>query len=156
MERFTRAAEIENSINEGTKTIARTRTVALLRPHFCGYRGLAQVRSASGADVPNDWRIAIDPANFAVAQINHYFVKSRAEWTAKLQRGYSWIDENRAPLFAMCDRNDCEDRTILSWKVDTERWMARLGTSKWDHIRQGLDLFTRGVRQRIRGSGVKQ
>ena len=146
MERFTRAAEIANSVNGGVKTISRPRAVALLTPHFCAYRGAPRVRSASGEPAANEWRIDIDPANFAVAQVNHYFVKSRAEWAAKLRRGYGWTDEDRAPLFAMCDRNECEDSAILRWAPETRRWMVRLATSDRDRLRRALARVARGLR----------
>jgi hypothetical protein len=126
MERFRRAAPVEAGINAGVKSLHRLDAVAFLMPHHALYRDREAVVSASGAPVPNDWRIPIDPANFAIAQVNHYFVKSAAEWNRKVARHRRYSADDRDGYFAWLDRNEVEDTAILKHRDDTHAWMRRL------------------------------
>ena len=123
MERFTRASEIAFSPNRGVKAIYRTDKVARLLNHMSVYLEDARVRSSDGTEVENTPWVPIRPSNFEVAQVNHYFVKSKEEWQSKLQRGYGWAADDRTDSFEEYDRNECEDTTVLKWKDETERWI---------------------------------
>lgn len=59
--------------------------------------------------------LTADRPDYGVAQVNHYFTRSRAHWAARLARGNfscvrSWDD------FAAYDRNEVEDLSILRWR----------------------------------------
>ena len=69
-------------------------------------------------------------ASFAVAQVNHYFVRSREEWGEKVRRGYADGTVRPLEMFADYDRNEVEERSILVRRRDTERWMRRIGAKR--------------------------
>jgi hypothetical protein len=126
MERFRRAAPADSPVNAGVKSLHRLDAVAFLLPHYALYRDTEVVVSASGAPVPNDWRIPPDPANLALAQVNHYFVKSAAEWERKIRRHNGYSADDREGYFARLDRNEVEDASILAHLDATRSWMRRL------------------------------
>ncbi|MCJ2057258.1 glycosyltransferase family 92 protein [Methylobacterium sp. J-048] len=142
MERFRRACHVGDEINEGVKSLHRTDTVALLMPHYALYRDREHVVSAKGARVPNDWCIKVDGANFEVAQINHYFVKSSEEWQAKIRRHYRYSSDDREGYFEKLDRNEVEDVTILAHLDETRAWIRRLARkpSRLDAVKAALRL----------------
>lgn len=126
IERFRRAAPSEHEINAGVKSLHRLDSVAFLMPHHALYRDREAVFSASGSPVPNDWRIELEPENFAVAQVNHYFVKSTEEWDRKIRRHKGYSSDDREGYFKRLDRNEVEDATILAHLDATRAWMRRL------------------------------
>lgn len=130
MERFTKAAEPAFGPNQTVKAVYRTAEVVRLCHHISGYRAEPRVRAADGTPVANEPQIPVKESSLAVAQINHYFVKSREEWQRKVARGYTWTVADRSEAFAEYDRNECEDAGILARKAETERWMARLASPR--------------------------
>jgi hypothetical protein len=126
MERFQRAARIDARVNEGVKSLHRLETVAFLLPHYALYRDREAVVSASGLPVPNDWRIPLASANFAIAQVNHYFVKSVEEWDRKIARHRRYSTDDRDGYFEQLDRNEVEDISILTHLSATQVWMHQL------------------------------
>lgn len=129
MERFTRASEIDFHPNCTVKAIYRTARVARLSHHISAYHGEPRVRSPDGSPVGNGPQIAVTEANAAIAQVNHYFVKSREEWQRKMARGYGWQTVDKSGMRDQYDRNECEDISILHRKAETERWMRIIGRS---------------------------
>lgn len=125
IERFRRAAPLDHEINAGVKSLHRVDEVALMLPHYSLYRGRAAVVSASGKPVPNIERVDLDPANFAIAQVNHYFVKSVEEWDRKIRRYKGYSSDDRDGYFERLDRNEVEDTTILDHRDATVAWMRR-------------------------------
>ena len=128
-ERFTRAAQLHNGINTGVKAIYRTAEIERLIHHWSPLLTPRRVCSADGTLVPNETHtvLPIKESNFACAQINHYFVKSREEWDRKARRGYSWVEEDRGlDRFKLCDTNDVEDTSMLRLGPGMDRWVARL------------------------------
>jgi hypothetical protein len=126
MERFRMAAAPDNENNAGVKSLHRVEDVAFMLPHYSLYHDQAVVVSANGAPVPNDWRIPLDTNNFAVAQVNHYFVKSAEEWQRKVARHKGYSSDDRDGYFERLDHNDFEDGTILAHRDATLAWMDRL------------------------------
>jgi hypothetical protein len=128
MERFTQASYIHRSHNQGIKSIYRTSEVERLMHHASLTRGARRVCSANGNFVRDDeeWMLLVDERNFDVAQINHYFVKSREEWDRKVRRGYGWPVEDRTHGFRNYDFNDVEDLTLLRWKTATQHWIRQI------------------------------
>lgn len=151
MERFTRASPITFAPNRTVKTLYRTEHVGKLCHHISAYRVEAQVRSADGSAVANDPQVPITAANFAIAQVNHYFVKSREEWERKIARGYAWKTVDKSGMLDEYDRNECEDTTILSRKAETERWMRIIGRSPGTVLRAGFLEATQRLWQTVRG-----
>lgn len=149
IERFRRSAPADHEINAGVKSLHRVDDVTFMLPHYSLYRGQAAVVSASGKPVPNDWRVALDPANFAIAQVNHYFVKSAEEWDRKIKRHRGYSSDDREGYFERLDRNEVEDAAILAHRDATLAWMHRLARrpSLYDHL---LDLID-PARAAIRG-----
>ncbi len=128
-ERFTRAARLHSGINTGVKAIYRTAEIERLIHHWSPLLTPRRVCSADGTPVPPETHtvLPISESNFACAQINHYFVKSREEWDRKVRRGYSWVEEDRSlDRFKLCDTNDVEDTAILRLGPGIDRWVARL------------------------------
>ena len=133
MERFTRAAPRDHPINRHVKTMAVAADVAEM-PNAHG------VILARGRYVmPNGVEIALDRDAFArpryrVAQINHYVVKSRAEFEDKKRRGNVTLplelrDEStrrNEAFFEFHDRNEEEFREILNRLGETKAEMRRV------------------------------
>ena len=54
--------------------------------------------------------VSLEPPDYGVCRINHYFTRSRAHWAAKLKRGYpSDVAIRRMAEFIEYDRNEVED-----------------------------------------------
>jgi Glycosyl transferase family 2 len=69
-------------------------------------------------------------AEHSVAQINHYFTRSREEWRRKIERGYQGSDGRSDDLqdkFKVFDRNELEDRGILRFVPAVKQIMAEMG-----------------------------
>lgn len=130
MERFTRASPLGFDANRHVKTIARPARVTVPSCHWVDYAGGGRVVSADGLEVANADLVEPREASYAVAQVNHYFVRSRDEWADKLRRGYPDATVRDPTLFESFDRNEIEDRTILRRRGATRRWMARIGAKR--------------------------
>lgn len=152
MERFTRASPVDFTVNGTVKSIFRMRHVVLLGQHHGNYLGDDKIVTASGRRVPNGPNIDIDARDFDIAQVNHYFVKSREEWEIKIgRRGYEWGTVRAAEMFDEYDRNEVEDRSILRHRDRTRRLAARLalppGSGAVDRlVRWGRSLARRRSR----------
>lgn len=154
IERFRRAAPVDHEINAGVKSLHRIDDVTFMLPHYSLYRGQAAVVSATGNLVPNDWRIALDPANFAIAQVNHYFVKSAEEWDRKIRRHKGYSSDDREGYFERLDRNEVEDAAILIHRDATLAWMHRL--ARRPSLRDELLDLIDSARAAIRGFAVRR
>jgi hypothetical protein len=132
IERFTRAARADDPLNHHVKTIAVAAAVAAADVHAVT---LARGRYVGAAGHPVTLRRGAfkSPAH-RIAQINHYVVKSRAEFADKQRRG----DANLPPeapnklttrdgaFFAYHDRNDEEETGILVRLDPLKAEMARV------------------------------
>jgi hypothetical protein len=63
---------------------------------------------------------------FEHLQINHYFIKSVAQWEQKMRRGYHDIERSGAE-FAAYDRNEVADTAILRFVPHTKAIMSLVG-----------------------------
>jgi hypothetical protein len=64
------------------------------------------------AESPDGLRRGVSRAepDYDVLRVNHYFTRSRAQWDAKLRRGYpSDVELRRAEEFDLYDRNEVDD-----------------------------------------------
>ncbi len=54
--------------------------------------------------------VSLEPPDYSVCRVNHYFTRSRAHWAAKLKRGYpSDVAIRRMAEFIEYDRNEVQD-----------------------------------------------
>ena len=86
IERFTRAAPRDHPSNRHVKSMAVAAHVTAVGPHGVT---LSQGRYVmpNGVDITLEHGGFVRPPRYRVAQINHYIVKSRAEFEAKRRRG---------------------------------------------------------------------
>jgi Glycosyl transferase family 2 len=69
-------------------------------------------------------QVTPDEAGWALAQVNHYIVRTRDVYELKRRRGRGYLPKggvgsairHNAEFFAQHDRNEAEDRTILRWQ----------------------------------------
>jgi hypothetical protein len=88
----------------------------------------------SGADVRGTARVMPDECGWALAQINHYIVRTPEFFGLKRLRGRGYKPDaagtanlrHTDAFFAEHDRNEAEDRSILVWENDVSDEIARL------------------------------
>ena len=93
-------------------------------PHFFHVDGPCLDEAGRPADWDRPGVLAADPA-FERLQVNHYFVKSAAQWRQKMARGYHDVVRSGAE-FAAYDRNEVEDGAILRFVPATRRIMGEI------------------------------
>jgi hypothetical protein len=129
IERFTRCGGVHKFVAKHIKSFARVDAVTRVAIHYFVLRQgryvnteFRDVKPAPVQDIPTH----------EVAQINHYFSKTYAEWTVKRARGRADRTARAADKFrpdyqwATHDQNDHEDLTILARLPETKAEMARL------------------------------
>ncbi len=88
----------------------------------------------SGADVRGAARVFPNEFGWALAQVNHYIVRTPEFFALKRNRGRGYKPNavgaanlrHTAEFYAAHDRNETEDRTILHWEAQVTREIARL------------------------------
>ena len=66
--------------------------------------------------------VSLQPPDYSICRINHYFTRSRAHWAAKLKRGYpSDVAIRRMAEFDEHDRNEVDDPIALRY-VNALTW----------------------------------
>ena len=124
IEAFTRRAEAGFAANRHVKCILRPDALdECLNPHAFAVHGPVTRPDGQLLRWGHDDNGALHPGvtdtepDYAVAQINHYFTRSRAHWLLKTARGYpnpqSMLKLNQ---FEDYDRNEVEDTSAL-WAV---------------------------------------
>ena len=96
--------------------------------------GQEHQRWLAGADSGRLHSTSRHETGWALAQINHYLVRTRTSFALKQARGRGWvpgavgkvIPRHTDDFFALNDRNDEEDRSILYWQDAVTEEMARL------------------------------
>jgi hypothetical protein len=133
MERFVMAAESNFIVNSHLKTFTRVADQSgIVHMHVCGTTG-ALVHPSGKPLTMSDWGLSKD-IELDVAQINHYYTKTPAEYENKRLRGQGGAGDNKPDLkywyneesFIGHDRNDIEDRAILERFDEVRAEMARL------------------------------
>lgn len=134
IERFTRAAPADHPSNRHVKSMAVATHVAAVGPHGVT---LSQGRyvAPNGKDIVLERNAFLRPPRLRVAQINHYVVKSRAEFEAKRRRGNAAVPPDQITdavlrddaFFAKHAAHDEEFTEILAWLPDVKAEMARIG-----------------------------
>lgn len=127
IERFRRASALSFDANRLVKTIYRLAATKRIDIHCGDYEDGTPVCSADGSLISEYPYLTQTESNFRAAQINHYFVKSREEWGAKLRRGYTDGTVRPPDMFDLYDRNDVEDDSLLSRAAATRQIMGAIG-----------------------------
>jgi len=71
--------------------------------------------------------LSLDPPDYTLGRVNHYFTRSRAHWRAKLKRGYpSDVAIRKLEEFDVYDRNEVEDRIARRYLPDLRLDVARI------------------------------
>ena len=120
IEAFTRRADQGFGPNHHIKSIVRPQAaIHCLNPHAFSVDGRSVLPDGSAiawrddADGPQTGLTETAP-DYAIAQVNHYFIRSRSHWVRKTRRGYP-NPQSRAKLglFDAYDRNEVEDLSAL-------------------------------------------
>jgi hypothetical protein len=118
MERFQLAADETFFGNRHIKTMAKTASIIAPHIHTHQLREDAVLTNASGRQLES-FPAASQVVDFTVAQINHYFTKTRPEWEKKRARGKADARQDNPNRFRndsefdVYNRNDCLDTSIL-------------------------------------------
>ena len=125
-ETFTRRAPDTDPDHRIIKSIVRGGSVIRPEnPHT--FLAFGDTRTASGSAV--EWLRpgALTTVDYSVAQLNHYFTKSRAEWDRKMDRGYrDSTVRDREKAFLRYDRNEVADDTATRFAPVVRRILDRV------------------------------
>ena len=128
-ERFLLAAPRRFGPNTAVKTVFKPASVLAAGVHSPTFRLGSTLVNTSGRKLDVEPNALQPRVRFDVAQVNHYFVKSRAEFARKRARGRADVAEGEALKhrpegeFAAYDRNEVEDASIL------RLWAVQAGTA---------------------------
>lgn len=133
MERFTMAAVSDFVVNRHLKSFSRVKALGkMVHMHACQTNG--QMVHPSGSPLKmTDWGLS-DEIELEVAQVNHYYTKTIAEYQAKKARGQGGAGENSPEVkywyndasFRDHNRNDVEDLAILRLRDKVKAEMSVL------------------------------
>jgi glycosyltransferase involved in cell wall biosynthesis len=71
--------------------------------------------------------VSLEPPDYTICRVNHYFTRSRAHWAAKLRRGYpSDVAIRRMAEFIEYDRNEVADPIARRYLPALRTGIARL------------------------------
>jgi len=133
LERFSRAATAQASVNRHVKSLFRPDCVEHIHMHAPSLRRGRAVL-AHGAPLEMEPHGVATTVDWSVAQINHYFCKSRAEYAIKRDRGCAYRSSDDPEKFAKYsdglfdfhDLNDESDDSAAARLPDLLDAMARL------------------------------
>jgi len=120
IERFTLAAAPDFVVNSHLKSFTRVRALRnIVHMHVCETTGTMVHPSGKLLTMPN-WGLS-ETIELDVAQVNHYYTKTLAEYQKKKERGQGGAGENNPELkywyndesFVGHNRNDIEDRSAM-------------------------------------------
>ena len=131
IERFTQAAPLNHHVNRHCKTLAVAAHLYGVDPHRVQLMRGRYV-NAVGEDI--DPGRGFTPPRHDNVQINHYVLKSRAEFEDKRRRGCvlrypedpARFSHRDGPYFALHDLNDQEDSTLIATLPALRAEMARI------------------------------
>ena len=112
-EAFTRRSDETFGANCHTKFMVRPELVKnIVNPHYFDVDG--PIKRANGQNVT--WKIkgVTDIVDLSDWRVNHYFVRSYAQWETKLMRGYRDSTTRDKDLFHIYDRNEVVDLTAAA------------------------------------------
>ncbi len=132
VERFTRCAEAAFPGHAHIKTLARPVALDRMAVHAGLLRpGYSYVNDCGMAFTPRNLAFN-DPISHRYSQLNHYSVKSQAEFERKRAKGNATLGSRHpqgaieAEYFKRQDLNDAEDRRLAMWAATVRDHAARL------------------------------
>lgn len=140
IEAFRTSAPVSFDPNRHVKSIVRPGNVlGPFNPHVFEVRHAyvdALGRPVTWGEVPGMTSAMLGDAAWFV---HHYFVQSRARWSAKLARGYMDETVRRDSDFAAYDRNEVLNETALRFSTRTKANLARIA-ARLDFPLPGISL----------------
>lgn len=132
IESFTRRAEVSFPINRHVKSLVRPGAVLeSLNPHAFTVDGPTILPDGRALEWERDpdgnlrAGLTQTPADYTIAQVNHYFTRSRAHWQMKTARGYPNPGSmHKLQQFDDYDRNEVEDTSALCCVADVRKHRA--------------------------------
>jgi len=136
IERFTRAAPPDHPSNRHVKSVAVATDIAAVGPHGVTLSRGRYV-AANGTDIVLERNAFLRPPRQRIAQINHYVIKSRAEFEDKRRRGNVSVPPDQMSeamlrddaFFAKHAAHDEEFTAILDRLPALKMEMARISRS---------------------------
>ncbi|KKC24002.1 hypothetical protein WP12_21810 [Sphingomonas sp. SRS2] len=130
-ERFTRASPLDHPFSRQIKTIAVASEIYRITAHRVR---LMRGRYADASGAPLDPGRGFAPVRYERVQVNHYVLKSRAEFERKRSRGSGLravgdpmkFTHRDGSYFDDHDRNETVDDTILRWRPALTGEIARI------------------------------
>ena len=124
--RFQQASEIDFLPNHLIKMIYRLSYTTVIYVHCGKFDGGSGVYTPDGSKIDMSHYVHQTQSNFAIAQINHYFVKSYEEWERKIARGYTDGTARDPKMFYDYDRNEIYDPSALRLEAQTRHLRNKL------------------------------
>lgn len=113
IEAFTRRSDETFGANRHTKFMVRPELVKnVVNPHYFDVDG--PIRRANGQQIMWNVKGVTENVELSGWRINHYFIRSCAQWEAKLARGYRDYTTRDKSLFHIYDRNEIFDQTAAA------------------------------------------
>lgn len=130
---FTRRALVSFTPNLHFKTIARpSEYLRMINPHYVETLG-AYVSSDGSMMEIGEVRGVATSAKLEHCQINHYFVRSKEQWAAKVTRGYQDAAKRTMEQFAFYDRNEIIDTSALRYLERVRERLMQLHDTRTGH-----------------------
>lgn len=136
IDRFTRAARPNYYKHQHVKTICRPEFIGTVDIHSPGFRDGAIFVSPNRTRRDLTQNAEQPYIDLGIAQINHYFAKSRAEFEIKRARGRAALRQDDLAKyrpysdFIIHDRNEEEDVSILRWRPALVDKLAELNDGR--------------------------
>ncbi len=128
IERFTKCANINDQEHCNVKSIVRADYIQSVGIHTCLFKENSRCIYPDGTLCDTEVKGQRSYINHEIAQINHYKIKSRAEWEMKAVRGRPLRHRAILPetYFKENDKNEIEDLSIFSLIEKTKEEMKDL------------------------------
>ena len=130
IERFTMCSESQFNVNRHIKTFCRTKNIdGDIHMHACGTNGRFVTAGGNDIQMSENWGIS-NKIDHSIAQINHYYCKTRVEFAAKIKRGQAGCSDEH-PLkyyynedaFNGHNRNDEEDKSAQKYLASLQQYL---------------------------------
>lgn len=122
---FTQRSHADFNPNRHVKSILRTKSyVDCVNPHHFKVAG-STVHPDGQEAVWESPGITLAVPNYSLMHINHYFTRSRADFSDKIRRG-AWGNQRSDADFAIYDRNEVPDDSAMIYWLEVERRLRLL------------------------------
>jgi glycosyltransferase involved in cell wall biosynthesis len=136
IERLTYASLKDFSVNHHVKSIFRRRSqTGMVNMHACETNGQMVLPDGSNLTMTQNWGL-ITSVDFSVAQINHYYGKTWAEFEKKIYRGQAGVPEiddqkycYTKDYFNVHNRNECIDISAQKFLPQVKAAIQEIGSA---------------------------